>query len=312
MPPVQDPLPAPAPLRRHHLDVPLQELSGVGSVPGWNGGDGGPSPYNLEELKAFVRYADLRGVTIVPEIEASGHSYSLQRGMEKIFGMKDPKTGKYGGISGMINLANEAEIYPAFEKIIADLANVFRSSPYIHIGGDETYWPNWQYSDEGKAYLAAKKMGTGELYGYFVNRLNAMIKGHGKKTIIWEGFWIDPKMDRDVVVMAWGGGHQSLINAGFKIINVPWWPQASSSMQKNYEWNIWRVGQEYGAPPNWRERRRSSAPRWCSGSVPAARSSASSATRPCRGMSRSTTPTTNAHSPTSAAASSRPTRYWKS
>ena len=48
--------------------------------------------------------------------------------------------------------------------------------------------------------------------------------------------------------MAWGGSHQGLINAGFKIINVPWWPQASSSMQKNYEWNIWRVGQEYGAP----------------------------------------------------------------
>lgn len=227
---------------------PCKSFPQMGKGSGFNGVDRGPAPYDLNELLAFVKFADDRGVTIVPEIEASGHSYGIQGGMEHIFGMKDPKTGKYHSISGMINMANEAEIYPALEKIIGDLADVFRSSPYIHLGGDEMYWPNWENSDEGKAYLAAKKMGTGELYAYYINKLDAMIKKHGKKTIIWEGFWLGSKLDRDVVVMAWGGGHQALINAGFKIINVPWWPQAGSSMRKNYEWNMWRVGQEYGAP----------------------------------------------------------------
>jgi len=227
---------------------PCKSFPQMGKSSGFNGSDRGPAPYDLNELLAFVKFADDRGVTVVPEIEASGHSYGIQGGMEHIFGMKDTKTGKYQSISGMINLANEAEIYPALEKIIGDLAEVFRSSPYIHLGGDEMYWPNWENSDEGKAYLAAKKMTTGELYAYYINKLNAVIRKHGKKTIIWEGFSIGSKMDRDVVVMAWGGSHQALINAGFKIINVPWWPQAGSSMRKNYEWNMWRVGQEYGTP----------------------------------------------------------------
>jgi len=228
---------------------PSKSFPVLGKNSGWNGGDSGPAPYDLNELLAFVKFADDRGVTVVPEIEASGHSYGLQRGMEEIFGMKDPKTGKFTSISGMINMANEDGIYPAFEKLIGDLAEVFKSSPYIHLGGDEAYWNNWAASEEGKAYMARKGYNTTQVYAYFLNKLNAMVKKHGKKTIVWEGF--DPggaPFDRDIVVMAWGGSHQGLINAGFKIINVPWWPQASSSMRKNYEWNIWQVGQEYGAP----------------------------------------------------------------
>lgn len=227
---------------------PCKSFPVLGAVGGWNGGDSGPSPYNIDELKAFIRYADERGVTIVPEIEVSGHSYSLQRGMEEIFGMKDPKTGKFVSISGMINMANEAGIYPALEKIIGDLAEVFQSSPYIHLGGDETYWHNWANSEEGKAYLARKGFTCNQVYAYFLNKLNAMVKKHGKRTIVWEGFDAAAPFDRDIVIMAWGGSHQHLIKEGFKIINVPWWPQAGSSMQKNYEWNIWRVGQEYGTP----------------------------------------------------------------
>lgn len=210
-------------------------------------GRGAPFRYPLGDLKELVKFADARGVTIVPEMEVPGHSGALAGALPEIFGAKDPKTGKIHGM-GVINVANEA-IYPVLDTLVGEICDVFKSSPYFHIGGDECYWYNFEQTDDYKEVMKrAGHKATGDLFAAFLNRMNAIVKKHGRKTICWEGFNPGRAVDKDIIVMAWGGGHETLVKRGHRIINVPWVPQVYSTPRENYEWTLWHVGPEGRKP----------------------------------------------------------------
>ena len=86
-------------------------------------------------MKELVAYADARGVTIVPEFEMPGHSGAATRAIPAIFDAINPESRQPVGI-GCMNLSNEA-LYPALDTIIGEMCDVFKSSPYFHIGSDE-------------------------------------------------------------------------------------------------------------------------------------------------------------------------------
>ena len=199
--------------------------------------------YSMEEMQDFVTYADSRGVTVIPEIELPGHSSALQGAMPEIFGAKNPATGSFDKL-GVINIANE-EIYPVLDTLIGETCELFKSSPYFHIGADEVQFAAFSAHPAVKEQLAAltaKGVKSEQVFAYFINRINEIVKKHGKQTICWEGFGANEPVAKDVIVMAWHGSSyapQSLLEAGYQIINVPWTPAISSSARQNYEWNKW-------------------------------------------------------------------------
>jgi len=199
--------------------------------------------YSWQEMQDFIAYADTRGVTVVPEIELPGHSSALQGALPEIFGAKNPATGKFDTL-GVINIANEA-IYPVLDALIGEACELFKSSPYFHMGADETQFGAFFAHPAVKEQLAAlnaKGVKSEQVFAHFINRVNAIVKKHGKQTICWEGFGSNEPVDKDVIIMAWHGSSyapQALLAAGYKIINVPWTPAISWSARQNYEWNKW-------------------------------------------------------------------------
>jgi hypothetical protein len=75
--------------------------------------------YKLDELKALVKYADERGVTLVPELETPGHSGNACGTLPECFGFIDPVTGKAVGQS-MMNIANP-KLYETLDTIIGEM-----------------------------------------------------------------------------------------------------------------------------------------------------------------------------------------------
>jgi hexosaminidase len=186
---------------------------------------GGPKceVYNLDELKALVKYADERGVTLVPELETPGHSGNACGTMPEIFGYTDPATGVAAG-QGMMNIANP-KLYVALDTIIGEMCDVFKSSPYFHIGFDEVSGAgNVAATPQAAEFAKAKGLaGTGELLGYFARQVNEMVKKRGKKTIIWEG--AANGASKDIIHMTWDSGARTaerLVAEGFTTITVPW------------------------------------------------------------------------------------------
>ncbi|MEM9236302.1 MAG: family 20 glycosylhydrolase [Verrucomicrobiota bacterium] len=160
--------------------------------------------YTLEELKDLVAYADARGVTLIPELDLPGHSQRLKES-----GYLDPSESD-------ADVASEAN-YGKITAIVDAMLEVFHTSPYFHIGADES--------------------AAGDKLVPFIGAINRHLRGNppgGKRRLlVWEGFHGAPTDevpatgDDRVVVFSWESSYNApwdLLNAGYQIINASWAP----------------------------------------------------------------------------------------
>ncbi|MGC4004780.1 MAG: family 20 glycosylhydrolase [Pirellulales bacterium] len=187
--------------------------------------------FTIEQWKDLVRYADDRGVTIIPEIDMPGHAGSWVGSVPEVFGTTDAN-GKPKS-TGVVNMASE-KAYEGIDTLIGELCEIFRSSPYIHIGADEVSadglkaLPEYAvYSREHGLKLATDGQAH-ELLCHFVVRVDEIVRKHGRKSIVWSGFphrgTANVKIPKDIVIMAWDAQPQDFLAAGFQVVNCCWLP----------------------------------------------------------------------------------------
>lgn len=188
------------------------------------GAHGGVAPrvYTLAALKELVAFADVRGVTLVPEMEVPGHSGAACRAMPEVFDAINPRSGQPVGI-GCMNMSNEA-LYPVLDALIGEMCEVFHSSPYFHIGSDEVTSGRLSLHPGYGDFMARHRLKNDhELADHFVAAVCAMVKKHGKKAIKWEG--LANTATRDVIIMCWEVNStvaQQMLAKGYTTITCPW------------------------------------------------------------------------------------------
>ncbi|MBJ2176059.1 family 20 glycosylhydrolase [Aureibaculum sp. A20] len=212
--------------------------------------------YTRDELNDLVSYAKDRGVIIIPEVDLPGHSSALWNTYPEVFGHLNPETQKADPLY-VVNIASE-KTYDAINEIIKSLAEVFYTSPYLHIGGDEVYLeqikkvPSYQEYTKKHGLTEASKGNVNELFCHFINRLNTMVKETGKKTIVWEGFHDtgagNVTIDKDISVIVWNTTYnnpKNLLDNGYQIINSTWIPwymvgamNFAPSQERAYQWDV--------------------------------------------------------------------------
>ena len=212
-------------------------------------------PYTKKDFVELVEYAKIRGVTIVPEIDVPGHSRQFIETYPKIFDVNN-------GIkkSNVINIANE-KVYVALDQIIAEVAEVFYNSPFIHMGADEAKLDLYKNVKEVKSFMNKNKLGDDvhELYRYFIVRINEIVKKYDKQMLVWEGFRKEGKIQipKDIIVFEFETLYnhpKNLIEDGYTIVNTSWTPlyavyggvknkmaqRAVWSPERIFKWNKWR------------------------------------------------------------------------
>lgn len=156
--------------------------------------------YTRQEFLDLVAYADARGITLIPEMDLPGHSTKLK------------KSGYLGEAKSDLDVA-APENYEKINAIITDMMEVFASSPYFHIGGDES--------------------GAGNRLVPFLEAVNQHVRKADRRLLVWEGFHGAPtkelpaKGDDRIIVMAWESTYNApwdLLNAGYELINASWRP----------------------------------------------------------------------------------------
>jgi len=214
-------------------------------------------PYSMPELKELVAFADLRGVTLIPELEGPGHCGALQRTLPDAFGTVDA-SGKAVGTE-CFNFMNP-KLYPTLEILVREMSEVFKSSPYFHIGCDEVGGLGQIAGLPGNAaFLKENKLDEPhDMYVHYINKMNALVRKYGKQTIVWEGFKDDGgkniKIDKDVTVMEFEVSYNlpsNLVKHGYKVINASWTPlyvtmQTRHTPAHIYDWNPLQFGQVAG------------------------------------------------------------------
>lgn len=153
-----------------------------------------------EEFAELERYARIRGITLIPELEVPGHSALLCRTYPEVFGKNST------------DVARLPSSRAAIKVLLGEMIELFPSSPYIHVGGDEAF-------------------GVPEdLQRDLINELHDYLKQRGKKTIVWEGPRLglgENKVDEDVIHMNWRTMNfpaDEMLKAGYPVVNAAWDP----------------------------------------------------------------------------------------
>jgi len=217
---------------------PLKSFPKAGSK---NQGFRGPSPrlYTHQELVNMVKFADERGVTLIPEIEFPAHCNSIRRVYPEYF--NGYEEGKPLGLADMTN----PKIYPAIQKIYAEVCNVFKSSPYIHIGCDEANIDLLKRDTEHyKKFMADRKLkNVHDLFQYFAVQLDKYAKENGKTSLFWaDGLqtWDKTRpneLPKDMIAIDWRSRYKTTVKAkqhleaGHRVINAVWTPLYSVNMR---------------------------------------------------------------------------------
>ncbi len=234
------------------------------SVPGINGGnttgtEGDPRTipvYTTQQLQTLEAFGNAHGVTIVPEIEMPGHGGQMIQQRPDLF-----STGWYSGST--LNIANPAAV-SALETMVGELAGIFYSSPYIHLGGDEADLSQLTYGyvnvipgqgngqptvnataraqwDDKMNQLTTQAIAAGQLppgsqitdpsavVRDFTNTMDDYVRSLGKSVIVWESDEMTSTvipLNKDITVMPFDQytAPTNYINAGFNLINSSWSP----------------------------------------------------------------------------------------
>lgn len=211
--------------------------------------------YSLDELKDLVEFAKIRGVVIIPEFDAPGHTTAIRNKMPELFGRK--------GLS-VIDMTSE-KACEAVETIMKEMMDVFYTSPYFHIGADEAWLGAFEKEEKVKEYIKKKGYDNAhDIYLEFILRMHNFVKKNGKKTLVWESFSGNGsskvKIPTDLYVIAWETAYQrpeSLLKNGYTIINASWKPAYVCpgwrwSQEYIYGWNIRRWENHWNVTPSYK------------------------------------------------------------
>ncbi len=200
--------------------------------------------YTKEQIKELNEYANARGITLMPEIDVPGHCDPFLKAYPDLFG--------HNGIIGF-----HKEVFAAFEKITAELCEMFPYSDRIHIGGDEADIKQWLYCEKCREYASEcgipvdgdERMSSERILAAFVNKLSSFVLSHGKTPVVWEGFCrqVNHLVPHTTEVFSWENYYQTtpeLVEEGYTLINGSWSPNyivapdVCWSVKECFDWDI--------------------------------------------------------------------------
>ena len=168
--------------------------------------------YSQEEIKNIVKYADERGILVVPEIDVPGHASALLTAYPEI-GSKVGEgkiTYEVQRNSGVFNATldpTNPKTYEILSSIFDEVCPLFPGS-YFHIGGDENNGKEWNANPAIQQFKKDNNLANNhDLQTYFNMKLIPMLKKHNKKLMGWEEIMTE-NMSKDAIIHAWRGTNE--------------------------------------------------------------------------------------------------------
>ncbi|MBS1916902.1 MAG: family 20 glycosylhydrolase [Bacteroidetes bacterium] len=176
--------------------------------------------YSQQDIKDIIKYADQRGIRIVPEFVVPAHTTAILTAYPEFASVKrDYKLQRYFGVFDPVMDPTNEKLYPFLEKLFTEMASLFPDK-YFHIGGDENTGKDWQSTPHIKAFMKEKGMQKYmDLQTYFNQRLLPIIRKTGKIMMGWDEIF-QPGVPKEIVIQSWRGNedYYKSIRLGYKAI----------------------------------------------------------------------------------------------
>ncbi|HTJ10381.1 MAG TPA: beta-N-acetylhexosaminidase [Dinghuibacter sp.] len=170
-------------------------------------GDGVPYGgfYTQDEIRDVVRYASLRHITVIPEIEMPGHALAALASYPYLGCTGGPyAVGEHWGVYDDVYCAGNDSVFSFIENVLDEVMTLFPSH-YIHIGGDECPKVRWKTCP--KCQKRMQDLGLKneeELQSYFIQRIEKYVNSKGRSIIGWDEI-LEGGLSPNATVMSWRG-----------------------------------------------------------------------------------------------------------
>jgi len=176
------------------------------------------------ELKELVKYAQLKNVEIIPEIEMPAHVSSAIVAYPELSCFENQIGVPSGGVWPITDIycAGKESTFEFLEDVLNEVIEIFPSK-YIHIGGDEATKTNWEKCPYCQKRIMDEDLkDVNELQSYFVKRIEKYINSKGKNLIGWDEI-LEGGLAPEATVMSWRGvkGGVEAAEQGHDVVMTP-------------------------------------------------------------------------------------------
>ena len=153
--------------------------------------------YTQDEIRDVVRYAAIRGIDVIPEIDMPGHNGSACWCYRWLSCTQDGREPLCLGRETTIEFA---------EKVYDEVFQLFPYE-YVSIGGDEVNRRRWSECDECKKRIEREGLkDVSELQAWFTKRMEKYFNAHGRRILGWDEI-LEGGLSKTATVHWWRGDH---------------------------------------------------------------------------------------------------------
>lgn len=160
--------------------------------------------YTQQQLRALVKYAQAKFITIVPEIEMPAHSRSALASYPNLACLDS--AGKAFPYPQQVQdeYCTKDETFTFLNDILSEVMDVFPSE-YIHVAGDEAGKANWKKCKYDQQRMKEEGLkDVDELQSYFIKRIERFVNSKGRRVIGWDEI-LQGGLAPNATVMSWTG-----------------------------------------------------------------------------------------------------------
>ena len=168
---------------------------------------GAKDGYTPAEIRKIVKYAETRGLDVIPGLASIGHAELLlsNEKFKHLCELDGDIIGRHGGSPKMEFCLTNPAVKTFLEAYFSEIAELF-PSPYMHIGGDESFNIGYckECAEKAKTYAGEQK-----LYGDMVHFFHSVVTGKLKKRIMmWDDMYeLYPDafdtFPKDIIMVNW-------------------------------------------------------------------------------------------------------------
>ncbi|MCG7497651.1 family 20 glycosylhydrolase [Vibrio sp. Of7-15] len=181
--------------------------------------------YSQQDIKDVIRYAEQRGITIIPEIDIPGHCRAAIKSLPEL--LVDPDDhSQYRSIQhytdNILSPALEGT-YTFLETVLDEVCDLF-PAPYVHIGADEV--PGGAWTDSEKCRQLMDQHGYSdpkELQGHLLRFAEKKLQSRGKRMLGWEEAQHGDKVSKETIIYSWQSEEAGLkcAQSGYDVVMQP-------------------------------------------------------------------------------------------
>lgn len=167
--------------------------------------------YTQDQIRDIVKYADERGIRVVPEFDVPGHATAFLTAYPSLgskAGIKYSLERNAGVFDPTLDPTNE-KTYEFLDKLFKEVTPLF-PDVYFHIGGDENAGRHWNENSQIQAFMKEHQLANNhELQTYFNIRLEKILRKYGKILMGWEEI-MTPDMPKTALIHSWRGVNEGM------------------------------------------------------------------------------------------------------